>query len=150
MSEMLIMKQAQSIACKMLAVRSRTCQQVMVALQRKGIAAPLAGQVVAELMEAGYLNDCEFSENYIAVRLEQKPRGLHYFQARLYAAGIERALAWQVLSRLYPPEREKEEALRFVRILKEGGVCCPHKVQRKLHARGFTGTAIRHAGQQEV
>ncbi|MBS3902421.1 MAG: RecX family transcriptional regulator [Dethiobacter sp.] len=135
---------------KMLAVRPRTSQQVISHLQKKGVIQSSIEQVVAELLEAGYLNDREFSENYLAVRLEEKPRGLLYFQAKLRAAGIERSLAWQVLSDLYPPEREREVALHFVRILKEDGISCPHKALRKLQARGFTCDAARHAVQQEI
>ncbi len=135
---------------KMLAVRPRTSQQVITLLQKKGVIQSLIDQVIAEMLEAGYLNDREFSENYIAVRLEEKPRGQLYFQAKLCAAGIERSLAWLVLCDLYPPEREQEKALHFVRILKGNGISCPHKALRKLQARGFTFKAARYAVQQEI
>ncbi|MBS3887036.1 MAG: RecX family transcriptional regulator [Dethiobacter sp.] len=150
MSSGLTLKQIRSLAYKMLAIRTRTSQQVVIYLQKKGAVPALIEQVVAELQEAGYLNDRVFSENYIAVRLEQKPRGQLYFQAKLCAAGIERSLVSQVLCDLYPPEREREEALHFVRIIKGDGVACPHQTLRKLQARGFTGNAARYAVQQEI
>ncbi|MBS4008849.1 MAG: RecX family transcriptional regulator [Clostridium sp.] len=135
---------------KQLAVRPRTSWQVITFLRKKGVIQSLIEQVVAELADAGYLNDLKYSENYITVRLEEKPRGQLYFQAKLCAAGIERSLVCQVLSNLYPPEREQEEALHFVRLLIEDGVSCPHKAFRKLQARGFTCSAARYAVKQEI
>lgn len=150
MSSVLTLKQVRCLAYKMLAVRPRTLQQIVTFLQKKGAVPSLCEQVVAELLEAGYLNDRKFCENYLAVRLEEKPRGRLYYQAKLCAAGIERSLVWQVLGDLYPPERELAEALLFAQILKEDGVSCPHKVMRKLQTRGFSGSAARHAVQHEI
>jgi len=150
MNSVLTLEQVRCIAYKMLAARPRTSQQVVTFLQKKGAVPSLIEQAVAELVEAGYLNDRKFIENYLAVRLEEKPRGRLYYQAKLCAAGIERSLACQVLGELYPPEREQEEALLLVRKLKENGGSCPHKVMRKLQTRGFSGNTARHAVQQEI
>lgn len=142
-------KKARSIAYKMLAACPRTCRQVKAALQKKGADESLAGQIVDELLKAGYLDDREFAVRYIAVRLENKPCGRLYFQGKLIAAGIDRALVEQVLCDAYPAEREKEEAYRFVRTLKERGMDCPQQTLRKLANRGFTGNSARYAVSEE-
>jgi regulatory protein len=143
------LKQARSVAFKMLAARARTSAQILQALKRKGATEELAAEVIEELLSAGYLNDREFTINYIAARLEQKPCGPLYLLAKLNAAGICRSLAQEVLAENYPYERQKEEALRLARLLRERGETCPQKAMRKLANRGFTGATIRPAVEEE-
>ena len=149
MSQEITLKRARAIAYKMLSARACTCYQITVALQKKGANNELARQVVAELLEAGYLNDYEFAVTYITTRLEQKPTGPLYFMGKLLSAGLDRSLAGQVLQDLYPPEREIEEACRLVEGLKRRGETCPQKIVRKLTNRGFTGFAARSAVREE-
>jgi regulatory protein len=149
MSRELTPKQARSYVFKMLACRARTCTQVLQALQRKGATESLAKAVVEELRESGYLNDRKFTENYIAVRLEQKPCGPLYLLASLYKAGVSRSLAGEILNELYPAERQKEEALRLARQLVQRGETCPQKAARKLVNRGFSPAIVRNAVEEE-
>jgi regulatory protein len=149
MSQEITLKRARAIAYKMLSSRARTCYQITVALQKKGADDELAKQVVAELLEAGYLNDYEFAVAYITTRLEQKPTGPLYFMGKLLSTGIDKALARQVLQDTYPAEREMEEAQRLVEGLKRRGETCPHKIARKLVNRGFNGFAARSAIREE-
>ncbi|EEG78511.1 regulatory protein RecX [Dethiobacter alkaliphilus] len=149
MSQEITLKRARGIAFKMLGFRARTCHQVRAALLKKGAPEALAAEVIDELLEAGYLNDREFAQNYLSVRLEQKAHGRRYYLAKLCQAGVDTQLAKEVLEEVYTKHQEEEQAIRFVERLRQRGETCPQKILRKLANRGFSASVSRSALNEE-
>lgn len=143
------LKRARALAYKMLSARARTCRQIRDALHKKGADEETAATVLAELTEAGYVNDREFAVRAVDVKLESKACGPRYLQAVLDRAGVDRSVANEIIGEALPYQREYELAADFVRTLLNRGETCPQKAKRKLANRGFSVSVTHRAVEEE-
>lgn len=149
MSDGNTLDRARNIAWRILARRDRSCKQLHVALTAKGVNKQTAEQVVADLMDRGYLDDRVYAENLIDRCLSRKPCGPRSLLAKLLRHGVCRDLACQVVSEKMDGESEREFALVLLKRLQKQGDMKPGKLQRFLINRGFSHAVARHVLEEE-
>ena len=85
-------------AAAFLAVRPRSVAETSRRLRRLGYSEPLVNQVVAQLIELGYLDDEAFARAWIESRDRARPRGELALRRELGQKGVDRQVADDVLS----------------------------------------------------
>ena len=85
-------------AAAFLAVRPRSVAETSRRLRRLGYSEPLVNQVVAQLIELGYLDDAAFARAWIESRDRARPRGELALRRELGQKGVDRQVADDVLS----------------------------------------------------
>jgi SOS response regulatory protein OraA/RecX len=129
--------------------RSRALALVARAAQtRRGLARKLAARgfspgavrhAVERMAELGYVDDHAFAEAWVRSRLSLRGQGWKALCRGLLGRGVPRAVADEVLADMYPPEAERERAVRYARGM------TPQAAARALGARGFRTSAIAAA-----
>jgi len=71
--------------------------------------------IIKTLKEHRYLDDRQFTNNYIEYRLKHRPTGPGMIKKKLLAAGVEMSLIEEALARHYGIEREREVAEEMIR-----------------------------------
>ena len=99
-------------ALYLLSFRPRSRKELEVRLQKKFGGIDI-GKIIKKLEEWGYINDEEFARTWIEERLAHNPKGKFVLWKELREKGVEERIIEKMLQRLYPPEREREEAQRL-------------------------------------
>jgi SOS response regulatory protein OraA/RecX len=81
-----------------LAERSRTVHQTRAHLEKLGYRPELCGQVVARLVELGYLDDVGYARAWVEARDRSRPRGEVALRRELVQRGVEPEVVQAVLS----------------------------------------------------
>ena len=84
-------------AAAFLAVRPRSIEETRRRLAKLGYPAPLVEQVVARLIEMGYLDDREFARRWVESRDRSRPRGEIALRRELALKGVAREAIDEVL-----------------------------------------------------
>lgn len=132
----------------MLARRDYSEKQLLDKLLARGIDAGLAQVTVSALKDDGYLDDTRYAERIIESRLARKPYGRLYLLSLLQQAGINKSTAQNTLERLFDPEEELKQALRFLKRHGEKGAA-PKRLYALLERRGFTRSTVFRALREE-
>lgn len=85
-------------AAAFLAVRPRSIAETRRRLVHLGYRADLSDQVVARLVESGYLDDEQFARAWVESRDRARPRGTFALRRELVLKGVDRALIDTVLA----------------------------------------------------
>ncbi|NLZ38705.1 MAG: hypothetical protein GX893_03770 [Firmicutes bacterium] len=135
------LKRARSIAYRLLARRARTVKQMRTSLLKKKIPADISEQLIAELQTAGYLNDVQYIQNYVEYQLSNF-RGPLWLRASLLRAGVNAEMIDEILPTYFPPGREEELAMAYLKKIKKKILLTPQKAARRLIYRGFNRQVV--------
>lgn len=104
---------ARSALLRLLSYRSRSRQEAVAYLQRKGYCSEIVDGVIGEMIKWGYIDDRRYALDYTESCLR---RGLGPLRARrdLLSRGISREIVEQELSRCYSTEEEQELARKLL------------------------------------
>jgi regulatory protein len=105
-------------------------------LSARGFSAQAVRHAVARMAELGYIDDKAFAEAWVRSRLSSRKDGLNALYRGLLGRGVARALAEEVLQRLYPIEDETRAGRALVRGLSRNAAIS------RLRGRGFRSRAI--------
>ena len=97
-------------------------------------------QVLTRLKELKYLNDTEFTKNYIENRIEFRPRGKYLIKRELKQKGIHPDLAERITEETYEDEEEAASRAFAQKLKKIQSYPRPkqkEKAMRYLASRGF-------------
>lgn len=141
------LEQGLAAAYRLLARRARTEKQIREALAGRHFRPETIERVVAELKSKGYINDRQFTRDYLDSRLRKKPYGPLWLQASLLRLGVEREIVEEELQEFFTTEKETELAQLFYKQIQpalEGrGENNREKVVRRLLARGFSLSVVQ-------
>lgn len=126
-----------AFAYRILARRARTEKQMRDALLHRQFTGEVVEKVVAELKNKGYLNDRQFTRDYIDFRLRGKPYGPLWLRASLLRLGVEREIIEEELQTVFKGDKETELAQLFLAQIKST-VNSREKAFRRLRSRGFS------------
>ena len=84
----LLLKKARNTAAGYLSQRMYTCREIHLRLCRKGFSEDVAEQVVAEFIEAGYLNDALFAKLYAEDQIKMCAKGSYRIRQELLQKGV--------------------------------------------------------------
>lgn len=154
--------EARDAALNLLSYRARSVAEMEGRLRKKGFDEPVVADVVARLLELGYLNDRDFARQFLDERLRRRPRGPFALVQEMQKRGVDRGLAEEVLADLMAERGIDEAGLardtarrwlsrqssRVVRLLEEGESSDDAlKVRRRLYAhlerKGFRREVVR-------
>ncbi len=135
--------------------RDFSAKELLLRLCEKGVDEIMAHRVVEYAIENGYVNDRKY-----AIRLTEKAKvsyGRFRIENALFAHGIEKDLATEILDEMLDPEEEREKILRLVDKSMKGRPIDDHKIESKLYAKllrmGYEADqvkqVIREYGRQE-
>lgn len=139
------LKKARGIAFRLLAKRARTVEQIRSSLNKRDIPAAVSEQVMAELLEAGYLNDLCYVQNFLEYQLANNFHGPQWLRSSLLRAGIKSDLIEDILPSYFPPGREEKLAAAYLNKIMGRSDMTPQKAMRRLLGRGFNMQAARRA-----
>lgn len=134
------MATAFSRALNYLTARSRTVQETIAYLQRKGYSQEETEEAVLRLLELDLLNDEKTASQWVEYTMRCKPRGKDRLSRELLGRGVDRAVVEAVLSS-FDADTEYELALALL-------ACRPveqwtrEKLFRFLRYRGFSYSVI--------
>ncbi len=100
---------ARNTAAGYLANKMYTCKEIFDRLCRKGFEPELAEQVVAEFVQAGYLDDRRYAELYITDESKLSAKGKFRIKQELYRKGIAASIIDEVMEET---EVDTESVLR--------------------------------------
>ncbi|MFP3947369.1 MAG: regulatory protein RecX [Longimicrobiales bacterium] len=100
---------ARDAALHLLSFRARSVDEMERRLRKKDFEESVVSQVVARLLDLGYLDDREFARQFLEERLRRRPRGPFALIQELLNRGVDRGLAEEVLDALMV-EKEIDEA----------------------------------------
>jgi len=142
------LSQAKAAALRLLGHRARTVADLTKRLQHKNkFAEHTIAEVVAWLIERGYLNDTQYAQERLDHLLSTDKRGRMGLVAKLRAEGVPRALAQEMVDQTVSAEQEQQWAhqLAAERANRMPGREWP-KVKRSVHGylqrRGFDSELI--------
>lgn len=99
---------ARDAALHLLSFRARTVTEMERRLRKKDFEESVVAEVVAWLLDLGYLDDREFARQFLEERLRRRPRGPFALVQELRKRGVDRHVAEEVLDALMS-EREIDE-----------------------------------------
>ncbi len=108
-------------AMRMLSMRSRSRREIESALRTLGLADPVRQGVIAELEEAGLIDDARFAREFVSVRKDTRRVGPHRLRADMSKLGLQRAVVDQALS-TYGADEQETLARALVERSLRGGV----------------------------
>jgi len=82
------LKKGKKYCLRLLASRPRSEYEIETRLKNAGYAARARGCILEELRNAGYVNDLEFSKEWIASRMRSNPRGVRLLIDELKGKGV--------------------------------------------------------------
>lgn len=138
---------------RLLAVRDRTCAELVRLLAVRGFAKTDLQAAIDRLLEEGYLNDRRFANVWVRGRLRMKPMGPHRLGKELEAKGFEVSLVREILKDIYE-EGEEPLARRAMagKLSMLGRLSAQSRtgaIARFLHRRGFSSELIRRLLHEE-
>ena len=92
---------AKNYVYRLLAYRSRSCQEVRERLKKKGFSKKIIEGTVKELEELNYLNDREFSSTWVDMKLSANPCGKRLIEHELRMKGIDEEIIRDVTEKAY-------------------------------------------------
>ncbi len=121
-------------------------------LERNGFATEAIAVALEELIQAGYIRDRTYAENWVARRQKSNPRGKTVLKTELLNRGIDRETAEQVVATVETAD-EQESALRIAeRRVKQYKRLPLPVAKRRLHGflarRGFSTETVRYVMEQ--
>lgn len=106
---------ARDYALRLLGIRPRSVREMRDRLGRKGYDRAEIEAAIAELCQAGLLDDRKFAAQWVESRLALKPMGFSRLRAELLAKGVDRQTVDSSLSKYRGELDEKEAALSLAR-----------------------------------
>jgi len=97
-------------AAAFLAVRPRSVVETSRRLRHLGYPVALVDQVVAQLIDVGYLNDEAFARTWVESRDRARPRGTAVLRRELVLKGVERELVAEILAGREETSDTREES----------------------------------------
>jgi regulatory protein len=122
---------ARDKAMRLLAMRARSRREIETALRGMGIADAVRGGVVAELEEAGLIDDARFAREFVSVRKDTRRVGPHRLRADMAKLGVNRALVDRALA-TYSTDEQEVLARALVERTLRGGVADEKAVRRAI------------------
>lgn len=158
-SRVLDAAKAKAVAYDLLARRPWTRKELTERLRRRGAAAAVAAELVAELEAAGYVDDRAFARGWAETRARQRALGRQRIAAELRARGVARELIAAALQETFGEVSEEAQALEVARrrlpaLLKRDPRKATARLRDHLLRRGFSsdvvGTVLRHCCGAEI
>ncbi|NLP37865.1 MAG: hypothetical protein GX357_09455 [Firmicutes bacterium] len=131
-----------AVAYRLLSHRARTEKQIREALDRRQFTQTIIEQVVAELKRKGYVNDRQYTRDYIDFRLQGKPYGPLWLRASLLRRGVAREIVEEELHAVISAEKERKLAQLFFEQI-QSTLDSREKAFRRLLSRGFSYAAAQ-------
>ena len=129
----------------MLARRAWTGAELTTRLRRRGAPPALAGEVVADLVARGYVDDAGYARHWVSTRAA-RGYGPARLRAELRARGVAPALVEAALAALEPEAtlgRARSVARRRLPVLRRGRPeRLPSRLRDYLLRRGFGGSVV--------
>jgi len=146
-------QKARSYALRLLAMGDRTVKELESKLRRKGFPEDIVGEVLAEMMSSGYLDDEKLAARFAENSAESWGIGPYRIRAELSRRGVPGSVIEQALRRAFEGEREGEVALALARTwLERHGMSLGRDegvARRRLYGflarRGFSSEVIERA-----
>ncbi len=143
-------RSAYDYACSFLSVRPRSMGEMRLAMKRRSYPEAETEAALARLSALGLLDDAAFAERWTEYKLgEHKSRAM--IREELRGKAVSDADIEAALEKLYPVEREEEEAFFVLQkaLRTQDPGLEPGKralrLLRRLSAQGFSGASIRAA-----
>lgn len=108
-------------ATRLLAIRGRSRREIDTALRTLGIVDAVRGGIVAELEEAGLIDDARFAHEFVSVRKDTRRVGPHRLRVDMGKLGIARAVVDKALAS-YGTDEQETRARELVERTLRGGV----------------------------
>jgi regulatory protein len=105
-------ERAKNRALRLLALRSRSVREVANRLLRAGFERETVDQVVADLLDAGLLDDSEFAREWVEWRTRARPKARRLIKAELARFGLAKEVIDSAVARI-DDQAEFEAALRL-------------------------------------
>lgn len=109
-------------ALRYLARRLHSTSELRIKLMQKRYERELIDNVIEELLQAGYLNDLDFTREFTEGKTKTKLWGKNRIKAELIKRGISAEIIFQVLNESFKEDDEYEKALitaqKKIRVLK--------------------------------
>jgi regulatory protein len=118
-------------ALRLLSLRARTRREIKTALDKLDLEPSIRDGLVAELEEAGLINDLKFTREYVRVKSEVKRFGPHRLRHDLKRLGVARTVVDEVLEESFDPESQEEMARELV-ARRIGGDAADEKTVRRI------------------
>ena len=134
-------------AISLLAVRARTEQEIVQALQENAYPQPAIARVVAKLHDAGYINDADFASAWSASRVA-KGVGSQKIRMELRKKGVDADTAEQALSAIDADDQLAGALLAARKAARGKNLALPadrQKVLAALARRGYSFSIAKHA-----
>lgn len=133
-------------AYRYLSYRSRTAWELKQHLQRQQWHAAMIDQIIAELQEAGYLDDRTFAAEWVRQRGQQKGLGPQRLRQELINKGVAESLIEEALHQ-WNEEEERQRAMeiakrRYLRIEQEPWPKIERRLGSYLARRGYSMAVI--------
>ncbi|MCL6581660.1 MAG: recombination regulator RecX, partial [Firmicutes bacterium] len=108
------LEEARRYALGLLARRPRTRHELETKLASRGYPESVVADVLAQCIEAGYVDDRRFAEAWVEECCRSRPRGSRRLRVELRRRGVSPELVEEALRALVPEEREAELAALVV------------------------------------
>ena len=102
------MSDGEKIALRILSHRWQTTQRLKEKLERRGIEEPELGAVLEKMAALGYLDDNRYAEFWLREKIEAGKWGPRRLNFELQRQGVAPQIVEEHLSRLFPPDSERE------------------------------------------
>lgn len=154
--EIVVLKNAKSVAVKFAALKLRTEKEVREKLEGLGFDDGVADRVIKELITLGYLNDSVYAEKFILGRSKLKPISKRLLKFELESRGISPVLIDKAIEESSMDEESIIDSIINKRFVKNdlNNEKTIKKLKSFLYARGFDLSSIeeglRRARDNEV
>ncbi|MFQ5846475.1 MAG: regulatory protein RecX [Candidatus Methylomirabilales bacterium] len=135
-------------ALRLLAVRARSCHEIVDRLRRRGFAAEVISGVVQNLTARGLVDDRAFALHHARTRVQSRHISSRRLQGELRDKGVAEEIVKATVREVFQEINEEEIARAgAARRLKALGRLSPNVVRRRLAAyllrRGFSSETVR-------
>jgi len=139
-------QRAKELALNYISFRPRSSKEVKSHLIRKGYSSPLVHRIVHYLIERKYIDDREFARKWFLTRLQKGGYGPFLITRELAEKGISPDTCHELREKMYPEEREYEEAKRLIEKKGYQGMKPSPREKRRLYQRllrkGFSSSIV--------
>jgi regulatory protein len=126
-------------AINLLSYRARSQREIMTKMKEKGYDGSMIEKVLEKLQEYGYINDYQFSQQWVSDKQKSKKAGKNLLKQELFQKGIDRDVIQQVIDENVHPEEEYGRAYE----LAEKKMRTLQKEDRKSKYRKLSGVLAR-------
>jgi regulatory protein len=139
-------QQALVRAYRLLAIRSRSEQEMRRSLGRADFGEAAIEEAISELHRRGLLNDGEFASEWAESRMHSRPRGRRLIEHELRTRGVEEEHVAAATSGIDDDTTALELAKRRARLMQGlDRQTFVRRLSNYLRARGFSGETISRA-----